>query len=614
MRLRMIRTMTASGIVFLAFVLFLPTISYANTVASYAVSHPITTPTASPTSISKPADFPTVDPNYIYDQLFTMVTQFQRREAGYDANLPVTVNGHDEFADYWAKEISRDLQGFGPQVRRDDFPVAGWSGRPATVPAFNVEVSVPGVTHAEQEVVIGCHYDGEASSTQSANDDASGCAIELGVAKAMGDFWRAHHTYPARTLRFVIFDAEEQGIFGSFHYLNSTVNGDVHNIVAMFNEEQNGIAYPLRYLGQLQNPLLPFYIEVSPLTDSGLYPSQDKLSPAQRNAITHFRALMAQAVPAVFKQFQALGYLGLTYHTGNGQDIAQPIFSPDQLNNIHQDDDTLGGSDQIPFTLAGIPCATLVGNSTYYDNNPPPWSYPFDQKEDTIQLMNTFADGSSHKANALTLSLALPGMLTTWMLNQPDILGQTPLIDQAPTASISDIGQAQVGTDFTVDARASYDPQGNTPLTYTWDFGDGATANGVTATHRYASAGSYTLTLTANSATGKRQVSKTITVVPQTTVYRNPYAQAPQNGVPPTNPQVTLPTANDSLSDKVINTPVVATNNQTAGTTNAGTTNAGVPLPPTLLLLIAVVVILAGAGVFLLLRRRNHGISSTPKS
>src|SRR5207245_6379533 len=116
------------------------------------------------------SDFPTVDPNYIYDQLFYVATHFQRREAGYDNNLPVTVNGHDEFAAYWSQEVMHDLQGFGPQLRHDTFPVQGWQSRPAPVPAFNVEVSVPGALHPEQVVVIGCHYDGEAVSTQSAND------------------------------------------------------------------------------------------------------------------------------------------------------------------------------------------------------------------------------------------------------------------------------------------------------------------------------------------------------------------------------------------------------------------------------------------------------------
>src|ERR1700736_2333082 len=60
-----------------------------------------------------PADFPAVDPNYIYDQLFYMVTSFQHREAGYDNNLPVNVNGHDEFAAYWSQEMQKDLAGFG---------------------------------------------------------------------------------------------------------------------------------------------------------------------------------------------------------------------------------------------------------------------------------------------------------------------------------------------------------------------------------------------------------------------------------------------------------------------------------------------------------------------
>jgi hypothetical protein len=492
------------------------------------------------------ADFPTVDPNYIYDQLFYMATSFQHREAGYDNNLPVTVNGHDEFAAYWSQEMQKDLVGFGLQVLQDNFKVDGWQGRPATVPAFNVEVSVPGVSHPEQVVVIGCHYDGEAISTQSANDDASGCAIELGVAKAMGEYWRSHHVYPARTLRFVLFDAEEQGLYGSFHYLNSTINGDVNNIVAMFNEEQNGIAYPLRYLGKTANPLLPFYVELSPLLNSQLYPNQDRLSQQQKQSITHFRNLMQQAVPAIFAQFQALGFQTITYHGDSNQDVSQPVFSSEQMNNMHLEDDTLGGSDQIPFTLAGLPCATFAGNSTYYDRNPPAWSYPFDQKQDTIQLMNTFASGGSKKAQALVLALAIPGMLTTWMLNQPAILGPASA-GGAPIATISDIGQTQVNQNISLNAQAAFDPNYTAaPLRYNWDFGDGTTALGVSANHTYSTTGTYKLTLTVTSSSGTSHVYKTIQVVTRVTSYTNPYAQYPQNGVPPSNPAVMLPTPDDS--------------------------------------------------------------------
>ncbi len=509
------------------------------------------TVTASAAQVQQVADFPTVNPDYIYDQLFYTATHFQHREAGYisDGNT----NGHDAFATYWAQEMQRNLQGFGAQVYQDTFDVRGWDKRPATTKALNVEVTIPGGIHPEQVVVIGCHYDGMAISTQSANDDASGCAIELGVAQAMSNYWRSHHMYPARTLRFVIFDAEEQGLYGSFHYLNSTVNGDTHNIVAMFNEEQNGIAYPLRYLGQAANPLLPFYIEMSPLQSSSLYPNQNKLSQVQQNNIKHFHSLMQQAVVASFAQFQALGFQGLTYHNDNNQDGAQPIFTPEQTSNVHQEDDTLGGSDQIPFTLAGLPCATFAGNSTYYDGgNPPAWSYPFDQTQDTIQLMNTFADGSSQKAHALTLSLALPGMLTTWMLHQPDVLGETQDITH-PFVAMSDIGLTQVNTNINLNVKASFNPtQANTPLSYTWNFGDGTTASGTSVTHTYTKTGTYTIQLTASSTSSTHSTSKTILVASTATTYKNPYEGNTGNGEPPHNPDVKLPQSNDSLSDKVV--------------------------------------------------------------
>jgi hypothetical protein len=531
-----------------------------------------TTPANAHQNHAKNSTFPVVDPNYIYDQLFYMVTHFQHREAGYDKNLPAQVNGHDEFAAYWTQEMLRNLQGFGAQATRDSFPIAGWANRPATVPAFNMEITIPGIVHPEQVVVIGCHYDGMAFSTQSANDDASGCAIELGIARAMADYWRSMNVYPARTLRFVIFDAEEQGLFGSFHYLNSTINGDRNNIIAMFNEEQNGIAYPLRYLGKLSNPLMPYYIDLTPLQSNDQY--QFSLSPQQQQHIRRFRDLMQQAVVAVFQQFQAIGDQMLSYHTDNQQDVFQPIFTPDQLSYVHQEDDTLGSSDQVPFTLAGLPCATLVGNSSYYDQNPPPGSYPFDQPEDTIQLMNTFADGSSQRSNALVLSLAIPGMLTTWMLNQTDVLGYATN-DSQPISAISDIGQAKVGQNLTFSAVQANEPaHSNASYTYSWNFGDGNIASGITVQHTYTRSGTYTLTLqVSDTVGGKRSISKVISVGTTITTYDNLYANPPSNGRPPGNSAVALPTPNDHLKDQV-------TTAQKAGTVTVVTVvtkNSGSP-------------------------------------
>ena len=490
------------------------------------------------------SDFPAVDPNYIYDQLATMATGFQRREAGYDNSLPASQSGHDEFAAYWTREITANLAGFGPATRRDSFPVQGWSGRPAPVPAFNVEVSVTGLAHPEQVVVIGCHYDGEAVSTQSAFDDASGCAIELGVAKALGAYWRAHHVFPARTLRFVIFDAEEQGLFGSFHYANSTINGDLSNIVAMFNEEQNGIAYPLRFLGKTANPLLPFFAYMTPLASNQLYPALSNLPDAQKQRITHFRDLLQQAAAPVFAQFQSLGFATLAYRDDGGKTVTQPVFAPDQVSNVQLADDVLGSSDQMPFTLAGLPCVTFVGNSTYYDRNPPPWSYPYDRPQDTIQLMNTYASGRAEKSPALALALALPGMLTTWMLHQPDVLGEAPG-DGKPLAAMGDIGAAQPGTPLAFDTGAAFDPAGGA-LAYAWSFGDGASATGASVQHTYAAAGDYTVTLRVTASGGTRAMSKVVHVAAQAPSVANPYTRFVSDGNPPENRAVQLPAPEDT--------------------------------------------------------------------
>jgi hypothetical protein len=294
--------------------------------------------------------------------------------------------------------------------------------------------------------------------------------------------------------------------------------------------------------------------------------------------ITQFRNLMDEAVAPVFAAFQALGYQSLSYQGTGGAPVSQPVFSADQTSNIQLLDDTIGSSDQIAFTLAGVPDATFVGNATYYDNNPPPWSYPYDQPQDTIQLMNVFASGSTQQSQALTLALALPGMLTTWMLNQPSILGSVPW-DHLPIAAVSDIGAAMPGSPLALDARASYNPGVSGELGYAWSFGDGARATGVSVTHTYQSPGTYTLSLKVTSSPGgARTITKTIVVGSSPATYTNPYANYPQNGIPPSNPAVQLPPLNSSPA--------------TTQTTSSNNLNRSIAVMTIVLIVIGIVMLL----------------------
>jgi PKD repeat protein len=69
------------------------------------------------------------------------------------------------------------------------------------------------------------------------------------------------------------------------------------------------------------------------------------------------------------------------------------------------------------------------------------------------------------------------------------------------------------GETVTFNASASYDPDG-TIVSYSWDFGDGATGGGVVTTHMYAAGGTYTVKLTATDNEGlNTTVTKEITVL-----------------------------------------------------------------------------------------------------
>lgn len=110
---------------------------------------------------------------------------------------------------------------------------------PAPATISNVIATLPGTATPERVIVISGHYDSRVtdvldarSAAPGANDDASGVAVVLEVARAMA---LSKTRFPA-TVIFAAVTGEEQGLYGSAH-LAKSLKEQKKNVIAMFTND-----------------------------------------------------------------------------------------------------------------------------------------------------------------------------------------------------------------------------------------------------------------------------------------------------------------------------------------------------------------------------------------
>ncbi|MDD2711271.1 MAG: M28 family peptidase [Verrucomicrobiae bacterium] len=140
------------------------------------------------------------------------------------------------------KYLTESLEKAGYQVKRQEYQVAGKT-------CANLEVEIKGGKNPSEIVIVGAHYD-SAGSLPAANDNASGAAAVLALARAFKD------RKPSRTLRFVEFANEEPPYFqteqmGSLVYARHCLTR-AENVTAMlcletigyYTDRENSQQYP----------------------------------------------------------------------------------------------------------------------------------------------------------------------------------------------------------------------------------------------------------------------------------------------------------------------------------------------------------------------------------
>lgn len=210
-----------------------------------------------PSALSTAAH-PVIDTNFLYQELYYSSTHFISRVAGADGppsnpadvnNLPPNYNGSNEFYAWWKQQItSTSPDHMGPMGRfltaKDHFEPCCRSTGNQTYPSQldDATVTIPGQSCPGEVALISGHNDSTPTSTSVASGAQNGSptpmsgmhggnwangspfdadsGIAMGMAELQGllRWYQANGTYPTRTIKVGLFDAEETGLVGSSEY------------------------------------------------------------------------------------------------------------------------------------------------------------------------------------------------------------------------------------------------------------------------------------------------------------------------------------------------------------------------------------------------------------
>jgi carboxypeptidase Q len=219
------------------------------------------------------------------------------------------------------------------------------------VPSENIVGEIQGAVHPEKVVLVGAHLDSWDLGT-GATDDGFGVAAILGAARALV----RSGLRPARTLRFVLFTGEEEGLLGSRAYVRQHA-GELGNIVAVFALDWGaGPVVKLPTAGHAE--LIPLLKDFNELTsDLHLEPPNDGWL-----FMTDAYAFTLAGLPGIAPLVRAPGYSEQAHSAEDTLDKVSPVDLRQAMTVLAMASFFLADAQDVPeghFTPAQT-AATLI--------------------------------------------------------------------------------------------------------------------------------------------------------------------------------------------------------------------------------------------------------------
>ena len=130
------------------------------------------------------------------------------------------------------------------------------------------------------------------------------------------------------------------------------------------------------------------------------------------------------------------------------------------------------------------------------------------------QVVSGAGGGSSKKWLWIGVAGAAGGAAAAFALK-----GKENLAPTIGSVSVTPQSGLQGATDIAFSVAGATDPEGD-PLTYNWEFGDGATGSGATVTHKYATAGTFSAIVSVGDGRHTVSARGSVTIVSLTGTWR----------------------------------------------------------------------------------------------